>query len=105
MIINENYIAKRIKDKLTEKNPVKYKYVRVQDIERIIRYYQKVIIYLIKIGAFITLPVYKTHQKTNNIRITPIERNYVKTKFMNRWKRVWHLKKLRNSSDVVSPGN
>ena len=103
MIIDENYIANRIKDKLTAKNPVRYKNVRVSDIIRIIRYYQRVIMFLIKIGAFITLPVYKTHQTTNSIRITPIEKNYVKTKFLNRWKRVWYLKKIgfvRNVHDA-----
>jgi hypothetical protein len=104
MIIDEKYIAKRINEKFKAKYPVKFKHVRVIDIERIIRYYTRVLLHLIKLGAFITLPTHTSHQKVNNIRIAPNGRRVVQDQFVSHWKRLNYM--IRNNiKQNVSPPN
>jgi len=84
MLFTNKEISKRVLAKVKEQDPVNFKSVTRNDIERLLNYYGQVISHIIKRGGFLTLSVYKTHKFNRCIRIAPIERRIIYKVFLER---------------------
>lgn len=69
--MNTRELAKEILISLKEKRPERYKKVTIDDIHRIIKYYNTIMVMIIRIGGFINLPIYNNKQDTRCIKIEP----------------------------------
>ena len=96
MITNKE-ISKLVLEKCKGKD-LYFNTVTEKDIENILNYYGRMILYIIKRGGFITLPTYRNNFKTNCIRIAPIERRVVFKTLMRRWLSVRHIRQRQQQS-------
>ena len=69
--MNTRELAKEILDILKEKRPERYKQVTINDIHRILKYYNTIIVMIIRIGGFINLPIYNNKQNSRCLKIEP----------------------------------
>jgi len=84
MLLSNKDISKKVFSKLQEKDNIYLKNITLLDIEKLLKYYGYIISIIMKRGGFITLPIYKNHQRTRCIRIAPIERNIVYKLYRNK---------------------
>lgn len=78
MEITNKEIAKMIYSRLKDKHPLYFENVRVNDIERLLNYYGKIVSIILKKGGFLTLPIWNNHMRNRCIRIAPREKNVLR---------------------------
>lgn len=99
MITNKE-ISKSVLEKCKGKD-LYFNTVTEKDIENILNYYGRMILYIIKRGGFITLPTYRNKFAQNCIRVVPIERRVVFKTLMRRWLRLNHMRREEKVSQEL----
>lgn len=90
MIITNKEISKEILTRLKDKKPLLWKSVQPYDIERLLNYYNRVMLAIMRRGGFITLPVYKNKTRQSCLRITSKERKIVYKECGKFWSFVYY---------------
>lgn len=99
MNLNTRDISAIMHERLKKRYPLQFKNTTRMDIERIIKYYGRIMHHILKRGGFLTLSVYKNHKRNRCIRVIPIERDIVYKEVGNMFKKIWWYKTYGPASD------